>query len=183
MPRAKNSADISKLLSLVLRHKPETIGLTLDANGWADTSDLIEKLNTRGLNITFAILEKIVSTNDKQRFSFNGDKTRIRANQGHSISIDLGLPIKEPPPYLYHGTSEKSMNSILLSGLLKGNRQYVHLSNDFETALRVGRRHGTPVVFTVATGLMNIDGYRFYLSANRVWLTDHVPPKYLELPK
>jgi len=183
MPQEKEKPNISKFLSLVLRHKPETIGLTLDKNGWADTSDLLEKLNTRGFEISFARLEQIVATNDKKRFAFNIDQSRIRANQGHSIHVELGLPKSEPPPNLYHGTSEKSGKSILLQGLVKSKRQFVHLSNDVETALSVGRRHGRAVVFTVAAGLMSNEGFTFYLSANHVWLTDHVPPRHLTLLK
>jgi putative RNA 2'-phosphotransferase len=175
----KQNTRLSKFLSLILRHKPGTIGLILDENGWADTNDLIEKINRHGYQLDIESLTHIVETNNKQRFSFGPNKTKIRANQGHSIEVELGLPEKDPPAYLYHGTGEKSVTSILATGLEKRGRQFVHLSRDVETARSVGQRHGRPVVLIVAAGKMRSDGYSFYLSENNVWLTANVPPQYL----
>jgi putative RNA 2'-phosphotransferase len=177
----KENINISKFLSLVLRHKPETIGLMLDDNGWADTKILIEKLSKYGFQITEDILIHVVDTNTKKRFSFNEFKTKIRANQGHSIEVELHLKETEPPQLLYHGTSEKSIHSILATGLDKKSRNHVHLSRDIETAIQVGRRHGRPKVFIVSSGQMKREGFQFYLSDNDVWLTDNVPSKYLKL--
>jgi putative RNA 2'-phosphotransferase len=172
---------LSKFISLVLRHNPGAIGLLLDENGWADTSALIDKMNGAGKQITPALLDRIVSTNAKKRFAFNEDKTQIRANQGHSINIDLQLTPVEPPSILYHGTAERFLASILQTGLEKRNRQWVHLSRDVPTALEVGRRHGKPVVLIVDASTMYKEGLLFYLSANGVWLTESVPPKYLKI--
>ena len=170
---------LSKFISLVLRHKPETIGLILDENGWAGTTTLIDRMNRRGVKITKELLEHVVATNAKKRFSFNEDKTKIRANQGHSIDIDLQLTAVQPPPVLYHGTSERSIDSILQNGLQKRNRKQVHLSADIETAINVGKRHGKPVVLIVEAAKMHIEGFEFYVAANGVWLTDNVPSRYL----
>jgi putative RNA 2'-phosphotransferase len=172
---------ISKFLSFVLRHNPDSIGLKLDDNGWADTQELVEKMNKHGIEVTDDILNHIVATNNKKRFSFNETKTRIRANQGHSINVDLNLKETKPPEYLYHGTGEKYVTPILKTGLEKGNRQHVHLSSDIETAIQVGQRHGKPKVFIIESGQMNIEGFSFYLSDNAVWLIDHVPVRYLKL--
>lgn len=172
---------MSKFISLVLRHKPEIIGLTLDTNGWADSSELVEKINAHGFQLTTGILNHIVATNAKKRFSFNETKTRIRANQGHSINVELNLERTTPPSCLYHGTGKKSVPSILAAGLEKRDRQYVHLSVDLETAKMVGQRHGESKVFIVASGQMNLEGFSFYLSVNGVWLIDYVPAKYLTL--
>jgi putative RNA 2'-phosphotransferase len=177
----KETTRISKFLSLVLRHKPEAIGLTLDENGWADVGELIDKMNGHNYKITRDILNSVVVTNNKQRFSFNGDKTKIRANQGHSIQVELDLKEMTPPEYLYHGTGEKAVTSILKTGLQKRARHHVHLSGDIATAITVGSRHGKPKVFTVAALQMLRDGYKFYLSENNVWLTDQVPVQYLNL--
>jgi putative RNA 2'-phosphotransferase len=177
----KEVTRMSKFLSLVLRHKPETIGLTLDENGWANTENLIQKMTQNGFEISPDILAHIVETNNKQRFSFNSDKTSIRANQGHSILVDVELKEQTPPEYLYHGTAEKNVSSILNSGIEKGTRQHVHLSIDKETAVKVGQRHGKPKVLLVSANKMSADGFRFYLSENKVWLTDNVPPEYLKL--
>lgn len=169
----------SKFISLILRHKPETIGITLDDHGWADTKELIEGVN-KTHPLTMEILEEIVRTDEKQRYSFNEDKTRIRANQGHSIPIDADLTETEPPEVLYHGTGEKSVSSIEQQGLKPMSRLYVHLSKDAETARTVGSRHGKPVVYIVLAGEMHRDGYPFFLSANGVWLTREVPVRYLQ---
>jgi len=172
---------ISKFLSLVLRHHPGKIGLTLDEKGWADTTGLITKMNEHGFPLTNDLLEHIVVTNNKKRFAFNETKTRIRASQGHSIDVELDLPAKEPPAFLYHGTGEKSVDSILKTGLVKGNRNHVHLSADNETAMQVGKRKGKPKVLIIAAAQMCREGFTFYLSDNQVWLTDNVPPDYLQL--
>lgn len=177
----KEITRMSKFLSLVLRHKPETIGLTLDENGWVGTNELIQKMNQNGFEISEEILAHVVETNNKQRFSFNPDKTSIRANQGHSLQVDVELKEQVPPEYLYHGTGEKNVSSILQSGLEKRARQHVHLSIDRETAIKVGQRHGKAKVFLVSANRMSVDGFRFYLSENLVWLTDNVPPAYLKL--
>ncbi len=169
----------SKFISLILRHKPEVIGITLDDHGWADTKELIEGVN-KTHPLTMEMLEEIVRTDAKQRYSFNEDKTRIRANQGHSIPVDADLTETEPPETLYHGTGEKSVPSIEKQGLRPMSRLYVHLSKDAATARTVGSRHGKPVVYIVLAGEMHRDGYPFFLSANGVWLTREVPVRYLQ---
>lgn len=171
--------DTSKFISLILRHKPETIGITLDEHGWANVDELIAGVSkTHPLDM--AGLEKIVAEDEKQRYSFNDDKTLIRANQGHSISVDVELKEVEPPEILYHGTGEKYTSSIDELGLIPKSRLYVHLSGDEETARKVGQRHGKPVVYKVRSGEMHRDGIVFYRSVNGVWLTNTVPVKYLE---
>lgn len=175
----KQLLTISKFLSLVLRHKPETIGIRLDENGWADVEVLIEKAGIYGVSFDKEILKEVVTTNSKKRFAFNEAMDKIRASQGHSVAIDLGYSNQKPPEILYHGTGEKSVPSILSTGLEKRGRQHVHLSNDRATAIRVGERHGRPFVFKVLAGQMYDDGFIFYLSDNSVWLTDNVPAKYL----
>lgn len=168
----------SRYISLILRHKPETIGITLDEHGWASVDELIAGVS-RTHPLTMESLEEIVRTDEKQRYSFNGDKTLIRANQGHSIPVDVELPELEPPAILYHGTGIKYGPSIDRQGLLPKSRLYVHLSADKDTAVKVGRRHGAPVVYTVQAGKMSADGYLFYRSVNGVWLTKEVPTEYL----
>lgn len=174
-----NFMRISKLISLVLRHKPEEIGLTLDEHGWGNVEELLTKMQPR-YDIDMATLEEIVRTNNKQRFSFDKTHTKIRANQGHSIEVDVELQEAVPPEILYHGTGEKSVVAIDEKGLLPMNRLHVHLSGDEETAIRVGKRHGKLVIYKVKSGEMSRDGYIFYLSVNNVWLTKEVPVKYLE---
>ena len=170
--------DISRFMSLILRHKPETIGISIDEHGWANVDELIEGIaKTREFNMD--ILEEVVKTDNKQRYSFNEDKTLIRANQGHSIPVDVELDEVEPPAELWHGTGEKYVESIDKIGLIPKSRLYVHLSKDSDTATNVGRRHGKPVLYTVKTGDMFKDGYKFFLSKNGVWLTKEVPVKYL----
>lgn len=171
----------SKFLSLVLRHNPSKIDLILDAQGWANVEDLLEKMNRNRFNINRQDLELIVEENNKQRFSFSEDGSMIRANQGHSISIDLELEAVKPPVQLYHGTASKTVSVILKDGLKKMKRQHVHLSDNLDTATNVGGRHGKPVVLVVESRLMYKDGFEFYCSDNGVWLTDRVPAKYLEL--
>ena len=171
-------SDTSKYIALILRHKPETIGIKLDEHGWADVSELIAGVSkTHPLDME--LLEKIVSEDEKQRYSFNEEKTLIRANQGHSVPVDVELAETEPPEVLYHGTGEKYVSSIDAQGLIAKSRLYVHLSKDVETALNVGQRHGKPVIYEVKSGEMNRDGFKFYLSVNGVWLTKVVPIKYL----
>lgn len=170
--------DTSRFISLILRHKPETIGITLDEHGWANVEELIAGV-AKTHEINMDILEEIVRTDDKQRYSFNDDKTLIRANQGHSIPVDVELEEVQPPEELWHGTGEKYVSSIDLQGLIPKSRLYVHLSKDVETAVRVGQRHGKPVLYIVKAGEMYKEGYKFYLSKNGVWLTKEVPVKYL----
>jgi putative RNA 2'-phosphotransferase len=169
----------SKLLSLLLRHKPQAIGIALDAEGWVAVDDLLAGLAAQGRPITRQQLDEIVATNDKKRFAFSADGLRIRANQGHSVEVDLGLVPVEPPELLYHGTVERFLDSIRRRGLLRGNRHHVHLSPDRETATRVGQRRGRPVVLVVEAGRMHRDGHLFYRSENGVWLTDSVLAQYL----
>jgi len=181
MNKEKDDIRLSKFLSLVLRHKPEEIGILLDENGWTNTQELIEKINQTDLTIDFERLKHIVDTNPKQRFAFDETYKKIRANQGHSVEVELGYTAQKPPTILYHGTAHKSMSSILQSGLEKRSRYQVHLSVNKETAKNVGQRHGMPVIFDVLAEHMFHDGYEFYLSENGVWLIDRVPVKYLRL--
>ncbi|MFK7004374.1 RNA 2'-phosphotransferase [Flavobacterium covae] len=176
----KEIKSISKFLSLILRHSPETINLKLDENGWADVEELITKSNKNRKALDFETLQYVVENNDKKRFSFNEDLTKIRANQGHSITIDLELQPQTPPDELYHGTVAKFMDTILKEGLQKMNRQHVHLSKDKETAIKVGNRRGGAIILKINTHQMTKDGYLFYCSDNDVWLTDEVPPKYIQ---
>lgn len=174
-----NCKKLSKYMSMILRHHPEAIGITLDEHGWADVDELIEGI-ARHNKFSREILEEIVRTDSKQRYSFNEDGTKIRANQGHSVHVDLELKPTEPPDILWHGTAEKYVASIDKIGLKPGNRMYVHLSPDKETAVKVGKRHGNPVVYKVKSGEMYRKGFRFYQSVNGVWLTIMVPVEYLE---
>ena len=170
----------SRFTSLILRQTPEVIGITLDEHGGADVEDMIAGINQAGkYKIDRDILDEIVRTDEKQRYSYNEDHTLIRANQGHSIPVDVELEKVEPPEFLYHGTGEKFTASIDKQGLIPKSRLYVHLSPDEETAVKVGRRHGKPVIYLVRAGNMKRDGYAFYRSVNGVWLTKEVPVKYL----
>lgn len=169
---------VSKFISLILRHKPETIGISLDEHGWANVDELIAGI-AKTQPFTMEMLEEIVRTDNKQRYSFNDDKTLIRANQRHSIPVDVELPETVPPAVLYHGTGIKYTESIVRQGLLPKSRLYVHLSSDYDTAVKVGQRHGKPVVYQVNSGKMASDGYQFFLSVNGVWLTKKVPSEYL----
>ena len=170
--------ETSKYISLILRHKPETIDISLDEHGWANVQELIDGVS-KTHPLTMELLEEIVATDDKQRFSFNEDKSLIRANQGHSIPVDVELKRVVPPEYLYHGTGEKYVDSIDETGLIPKSRLYVHLSADQDTAVKVGKRHGKAVIYKVLAGRMSEDGYEFYKSVNNVWLTKEVPVKYL----
>ena len=170
--------ETSKFIALILRHKPEVIGITLDEHGWADVGELIKGVS-RTHPLTMDILEQIVAEDEKQRYSFSEDKMRIRANQGHSIAVDVELEKDTPPELLFHGTGQKYVESIDATGLIPKNRLYVHLSADEETAIRVGARHGKPVVYQVASGHMEREGFTFFRSVNGVWLTKEVPVRYL----
>jgi len=172
----KNIKKISKFLSLLLRHKPETIGLKLDENGWAEIDELIEK--STNMRLTRALIERVVEQDDKQRFII--DDNKIRANQGHSLAVDLALNAVTPPEVLYHGTATRFLDSIMKMGLTKQKRQHVHLSKEIETATHVGMRHGKVVILEVDAKGMYEEGYLFYLSKNGVWLTDVVPKEFLK---
>lgn len=172
---------ISKYLSKHLRHTPEQLELTLAAGGWVSVDELLSACAAHQFLLTRAELEEVVASSDKQRFSFDETKTRIRANQGHSVEVDLQLEPQIPPDVLYHGTGEKSVPMILQSGLLKMSRHHVHLSKDLETAHKVGVRHGRPVIFAVDAAAMQQAGFLFYCSNNGVWLIDQVPPQYITI--
>lgn len=179
--KEKNIKRISKFLSLILRHNPSKIGLELDENGWANVEELLSKSNKKNVRFSIETLEEVVETNDKKRFAFNDSKTKIRANQGHSIkTIDLELQTIEPPAFLYHGTVGKFMASIKEKGLQKMSRQHVHLSSDLETAIKVGNRRGQAIILSVRAIDMHNKGYTFYQSENGVWLTDSVPVEFID---
>lgn len=178
----RTEQETSKYLSLILRHKPEVIGIMLDEHGWANVDELIEGI-AKTQPMDMELLEKIVSEDEKQRYSFNEDKSLIRANQGHSIPVDVELRKTEPPDILWHGTGMKYVDSIDREGLIPKSRLYVHLSKDIDTAVKVGRRHGKPIVYQVNARKMRKDGYDFFLSVNGVWLTKNVSPQYLTKTK
>lgn len=176
---SKQDVRKSKFLSLVLRHEPEKIGVQLDENGWIDVEVLLAALAAHGKPLSRAELDQLVRENDKRRFAFNSDGRRIRANQGHSVEVDLALEAQTPPEKLYHGTVEKFLTSIFRGGLLKGERHHVHLSPNLETAVKVGERRGKPIILEIASGQMHREGHSFFVSGNGVWLVDQVPPQYL----
>lgn len=176
-----NTVRYSKFISLVLRHKPQLIDLILDESGWASVDALLAGMNAKGMRIDRALLGRVVAENDKKRFVFSEDGTKIRASQGHSITVDLGLQPRTPPDRLYHGTAVRNLNSIQQQGLLKGRRQAVHLSIDAQTARKVGSRHGQPSVLVIDAARMFADGFIFTCSENGVWLVNHVPPEYLRV--
>jgi len=169
-----NLTSVSKKLSYILRHNPSSVGLVMKAGGWVDVEQLL-----KGMSINMGTLEQIVSEDDKQRYSFSDDKTMIKANQGHSIDIDMSFERAYPTDVLYHGTAQRFIESIEAEGIKSMNRQYVHLSDNLDTAVKVGSRHGKPVILTIDAKRMADDGYRFYLSDNGVWLTEHVPWSYV----
>lgn len=177
---ANQLVGISKFLSLVLRHQPDLIGLRLDEHGWTDVADLLACAARHGRSISSEQLHEVVRTSEKQRFAISEDGSRIRANQGHSIDVDLALPPSEPPEFLFHGTAEKSVASIRAVGIQKRSRTHVHLSADIETAVKVGARHGKPIVLRVRSGAMAAAGHTFYRSENGVWLVEVVPPEFLD---
>jgi putative RNA 2'-phosphotransferase len=177
----KKNVTLGKFISKILRHEPGLIGIRVDEHGWADVEELIAGIQAAGHpEFDMAALEEIVETNNKQRYSFSSDKRLIRANQGHSIPVDVELEEKNPPDLLWHGTGEKYVPSIDARGLIPKGRLYVHLSSDRETARKVGSRHGKPVIYEIDCRKMKEDGYRFFLSANHIWLTKEVPAKYLK---
>lgn len=176
-----NLDKLSRFISFILRHHPETIGIELDEHGWAKVEELLLGINNNGRTVDMELLEEIVRTDQKQRYSFNEDKTLIRANQGHSISVDVELEEMQPPQVLYHGTASRFLDSIMQEGLKPMSRLYVHLSKDIETAKAVATRHGAPVILKINTSQMQEDGMKFYLSKNGVWLTKYVSIKYIEL--
>ena len=176
----KEQENLGKYIALILRHKPEVIGITLDDHGWANVQELIKGIN-KTHSFTMGMLEKIVEEDNKNRYSFNKEKTLIRANQGHSVNVDVGLTETVPPEILYHGTGIKYRNSIDRGGLISKSRLYVHLSKDIDTAIDVGIRHGESIIYKIKAKEMYKDGYKFYLSSNGVWLTKEVPIKYMEV--
>lgn len=176
------SVRISKFLALVLRHHPERIGITLDEAGWTDVDALLAAAAAHGVPMTRDELREVVAASDKQRFALSADGARIRANQGHSVEVDLRLPPREPPARLYHGTIRAALAGIRARGLVRGARHHVHLSPDVETATRVGGRRGAPVILTIRAAEMHAAGLAFYCSENGVWLTDHVPAEFIEFP-
>ncbi|WP_394749969.1 RNA 2'-phosphotransferase [Spongiimicrobium salis] len=179
----KKIKQTSKFLSLVLRHKPQILDLVLDENGWANVAVLLERMERESKTITFEQLQFVVANNDKKRFAFNEDKTLIRASQGHSISINLDYKPLEPPQFLYHGTPIKFVNPIKEKGLKKMKRHHVHLSVDRETATKVGARRGKPVILSIRALDMYYAGHQFFISENGVWLTEAVPPQFIEFKK
>ncbi|MEU8773080.1 RNA 2'-phosphotransferase [Streptomyces sp. NPDC048606] len=176
----KRTVKVSKYVSKHLRHQPERIGLTLDPRGWVEIDDLLAAAAAHGFPLTREELDHVVASNDKQRFAVDG--TRIRANQGHTVAVDLDLPEAEPPAWLYHGTVARALEAIRAEGLRPMARHHVHLSPDRETATRVGARRGRPIVLAVDAGAMRAAGHVFRVSANGVWLTEAVPPRFLRLP-
>lgn len=175
----KETTRLSKFLSLVLRHQPELIGVKLNEQGWVAVDELLQKAGAHGNVITPEVLSYIVETNAKKRFAFDDTRQKIRASQGHSVEVELGYEPQTPPDVLYHGTGIQSVEVILQAGLQKRSRQHVHLSSDIDTAVKVGQRHGKPVILTVAAGAMHLHGYKFYLAENKVWLTDFVPKDFI----
>lgn len=179
MKQSNEDVALGRFLSLILRHNPKAAGIELDEHGWADVKQLLAGMNKAGRRIDSQDLERIVRENNKQRYCFNEDHTKIRANQGHSIKVDVELKECRPPALLYHGTAERFLERIKLEGITRQTRQYVHLSGDEKTAMQVGSRHGRPVVLTVDAAAMWADGHTFYLSENGVWLCKQVPWRYV----
>ena len=176
----KYKKNISKLMSLALRHDPNALNISLNEMGWAKTDELLNGLQTKGFDISLVDLKEIVDTNDKKRFSFNEDFGLIRANQGHSLNVNIEFKSLEPPVVLYHGTIQKFMSEIRDKGLLKISRQHVHLSEQKDTAEKAGARRGKPIILVIKAQLMHKNGYQFFKSENGVWLTDRVPPEYIK---
>lgn len=177
------NTHISKFLSFILRHHPEDIGLTLDRDGWADIGELLDKARAHGREIDRETLHQVVAENDKKRFTVSDDGTKIRAEQGHSTrQVDIAYQETQPPEILYHGTATRFLDSILQQGLKPGSRHYVHLSDNMETAVKVGQRHGKVVVLTIRAGEMYRQGFKFYLTQNHVWLSDAVPCGFIDMP-
>jgi len=179
----KETIQTSKFLSLILRHEPERVGLKLGEGGWVRVEELLRAVNQNGKTLTLERLKEIVATSDKQRFAFSEDGERIRANQGHSVTVDLQYTAQVPPEILFHGTATRYLEGIRQHGLQKMDRHDVHLSANTAAAVQVGGRHGKPVVLTVRAGEMHRAGSEFRCSANGVWLVDHVPAQYIEFPE
>lgn len=175
----KGHKKISKFLSLVLRHRPDILDLDMDEQGWVSVDELIQKSNAHGRTLDLKLLQEVVADNDKQRFSFDPERKRVRANQGHSVPVDLGYVPQQPPSELFHGTATRNLAGIFQTGLQKQKRHHVHLSPDEETARKVGARHGKAAVLIIASGQMHAQGHTFYLSANGVWLTEEVPAAFI----
>jgi len=178
-----NDVSLSKFLSLVLRHEPERLGLTLDSAGWVSVDELLAAISRQKTPVSRERLEHIVATSEKKRFAFDETRTKIRASQGHSVEVELGYEPQIPPEILYHGTVEKFLPSIRAQGLIKGERHHVHLSADETTATKVGERRGKPVILTIKSGEMHRTGFVFFRSANGVWLVDTVPVGFLAIPE
>jgi putative RNA 2'-phosphotransferase len=172
----------SKFLSLILRHEPARAGLVLDEQGWVEVDALLAGCNQAGRSLTREQLDRIVAENDKRRFSFSEDGCRIRANQGHSVEIDLALSPQRPPDVLYHGTATRFLASIRATGLKPGSRQHVHLTHLHETAIKVGQRHGKPVVLIIRAAALAESGQEFFCSDNGVWLTAPIAVEFIEFP-
>lgn len=172
---------ISKSLSYVLRHRPDSVGLELDEGGWIVVAALLDAFWKSGKQLSEEILKEVVAKNDKQRFEFSDDGLRIRARQGHSVEVELGYEPAVPPEVLYHGTATRNLESIFEQGLLKGRRHHVHLSTNRETMLRVAMRHGKPTLLAIQSGQMHQAGHEFFVTGNNVWLTEHVPPAFISV--
>lgn len=183
MTSQEKLTSISKFLSMVLRHQPQAIGLHLDGAGWASIEELLAKAGAANRPLSRPLLDEVVQTSDKQRFAVSEDGLRIRANQGHSIEVDLDLPAVPPPDKLYHGTASRFLPAILEGGLRKGKRHHVHLTENPTVAAAVGRRYGALVMLEIDARRMAADGILFFRSANNVWLADAVPPQYLSISK
>lgn len=175
----KQLDHLSKFLSLILRHKPEQIGLQLDDQGWAEISVLIQQAQHANVVLTKSLLHEIVTNNKKQRFALSADGLRIRANQGHSLSIELNLMAQVPPDVLLHGTATRFLDAIRATGLSKMQRHHVHLTTDSDIAQTVGARYGKAVVLSVDAKTMHEQGAQFFCSANGVWLVDSVAPEFI----
>jgi len=178
----KEAIRTSKLLSLVLRHEPERVGLRLGDGGWVGVEELLQAVNGHGAALTLAQLRHIVATSDKKRFAISDDGQRIRASQGHSVEVDLQYPPQMPPELLYHGTAVRFIDSIRQHGLQKMERHDVHLSAETKVTVQVGARHGKPALLTIRAGDMHRAGFVFRCSSNGVWLAEHVPPQFIQLP-
>lgn len=178
----QHATRISRFLSLVLRHQPETLGITLTEEGWTNVDDLIAAVNRHGRELDFETLEQVVQTSDKKRFEFSDDGEMIRASQGHSVEVNLGYQPTPPPEVLYHGTVDRFLPGIRENGIQKRQRHHVHLSASLEVANTVGKRRGQPVILSIRAREMNTAGHDFYISTNGVWLTDSVPAKYIDFP-
>lgn len=176
---AEQRKRISKNLSYILRHRPDTVGIELEEGGWVVVERLLAALAEDGKSVSREALDEVVATSDKQRFEFSADGSQIRARQGHSVEVDLGYQPAVPPEVLYHGTAKHNLDSIFQVGLDKGRRHHVHLSTNKQTMIQVATRHGQPVLLAIAAARMHTDGCQFFVTGNQVWLTEHVPPQYL----